>query len=162
MSLDLRFIDELNSLWLGEAMWRNKDLSNSLTQIVACCHGTKFTVWIDVNSPSVRFCYMLCASLGHNVLRCVLYASWGFSVLNVYYRSHMGFNVLKNKWHSALRSGFTDMSLDLKFISELNPLWLGEAVWRHRQKSMSTLTRVVACWLLVPSRCLNRYWLTIN
>ena len=39
----------------------------------------------NVNSQSVRFCSMLCASLGLNVLRGVVYASRGIGVLNVYY-----------------------------------------------------------------------------
>ena len=41
-----------------------------------------------------------------------------------------------------------------------NSLWHSDAIWRHR--TGSTLTQVMACFLLAPSHNLNQCWLIIS
>ena len=50
----------------------------------------------------------------------------------------------------------------LKFVpqSPLNSLWSSDTVWR--QRSGSTLVRVMACCLMAPSHYLNQCWLIIS
>ena len=117
--------------------------------------GTKPLSEYLLTNHQLGLCGVSFASLGHNVLRCVIYVSWSLSVLNVSYIPYAS-QCVENEWYSALRPGFTNVSLDLKFISELNSLWLGEAVWRHRQRSMTTLSHIMARCLMATSHCLKK------
>ena len=46
------------------------------------------------------------------------------------------------------------------FCPCLNSLWPNDAIWQYR--SGSTLTQIMACWLMAPSHYLNKYWLIIS
>ena len=84
--------------WLGEAIWRHRDLCQNLfgEGFVACWHQA--IVWTDADS--LWSCNALCVSLGLKMLN-VLNESWSVSVLiymlyalcslsalNVYYMTH--------------------------------------------------------------------------
>ena len=48
----------------------------------------------------------------------------------------------------------------LKVGMKINPLWLSDAIWRHR--SGSTLAHAMACCLPAPSHYLNQCWFLID